>query len=229
MSSFNRTDEPLGSVRTIGASGSAGVRVRSEPGGGSAEIVRSLCHDMRQPLATLRMLAECAVGPPYDPVIQSMIEEVTWLSLLVDSVLGEPTEPGLSEFWLGDVALAAVRLEHAHRRCDLRLMVSHPVRLRGRPISLQRAVLCLLDNACRAAGAGGHVEVGVSSEGAHGMLTVADDGPGLGKVAHQHSLGLATVRAIVADVGGHFSLANGAGKGVVATIRIPALEVVATP
>lgn len=227
MSSSNRTDG-LGEVRTIGESGSTRWRGRREPTEGSAEIVRSLCHDMRQPLATLRTLAECAVGPPDDPVIQSMIEEVTWLSLLVDSVLGEPTEQGLSEFWLGEVALAAVRLEHAHRRSDIRLVVSHPVRLRGRPIALQRAVLCLLDNATRAAGADGHVEVGVSSEGAQGRLTVADDGPGLGNVAHQHSLGLATVRAIVADVGGHFSLANGVDKGVVATIRIPALEVAAT-
>lgn len=226
MSTLNWTD-PIAAIGTIGENVNLSAGRRGEVTSASREIVRSLCHDMRQPLAALRVLAE-SVEALDENAMRSMVEEIAWLTLLVESVLGEPTEPGLGEFWLGEVALAAVQLEHAQCPCDIRLTVRHAVRLRGRPVALQRALLCLLDNAARAAGARGHVDVDVACEGSHALLTVADDGPGLGNLGRQHSLGLATVRAIIADVGGHFSLVNRGGKGAVATIRVPALPAVAT-
>lgn len=215
----DRETEPQyrrGPVRTLDVGGWQGQAAQA------VETVRSLFHDMRQPLTALRVLVESGRGEPDDPVRSSIIEEVDWLTVLVDSVLGEPTDSGPVAFWLGEVALAAVRLERMSKACRIGLDIRDPVRLEGRPVAMQRALLCLLDNATRAASEEGHVHVVVERRGSYGTLSVVDDGPGLGRLARQHSLGLSTVRAVVADIGGHFSLANGPGGGAVASIHVPA-------
>jgi signal transduction histidine kinase len=62
--------------------------------------------------------------------------------------------------------------------------------------------------------------VKVASDGADVHVLVIDDGPGLGKVAAQTSLGLTTTRAMVAACNGSFVLQPGAAGGVVADIRL---------
>jgi signal transduction histidine kinase len=88
----------------------------------------------------------------------------------------------------------------------------------ARPVALSRALACVLDNAVRAAGEGGHVTVGVQLDCAGVHLTVSDDGPGLGFVAARTSLGLTTTRAMVAACNGSFELYAGRDGGVVADI-----------
>jgi len=48
--------------------------------------------------------------------------------------------------------------------------------------ALSRAVSCVLDNAVRAAGPGGHVSVEVSGNANEITIQVVDDGPWLGNV-----------------------------------------------
>jgi len=92
------------------------------------------------------------------------------------------------------------------------------------PMALSRAISCVLDNAVRAAGVGGHVTVAVNSTNSKVTLRVADDGPGFGHVPTNNSLGLTITRALVSTCGGAFDLRTGTTSGVVARIVLPAVS-----
>ncbi len=95
-------------------------------------------------------------------------------------------------------------------------------------VPLVRALICLLDNAARAAGACGRVTVAVSASGPLAVVSIADDGPGLGKIPVHHSIGLVTVTSVLRDCGGRLQLENGIDGGAVATVELPLLTQVPT-
>jgi K+-sensing histidine kinase KdpD len=185
------------------------------------ENVRALCHDMRQPLTALRLMAQDHEIGRRDAVLTAMLDEVNWLATLVESVLGCPAEAGPRDVALGEVTTHAAALAFGGARCSWAVDVQSEVIVWARRSAVERALRCVLDNAMRAAGDHGHVDLAVSSRHGHGVVEVSDDGPGLGGLTPQHSLGLPTVRAVLADCGGSFSLRNGVGGGAVATIEIP--------
>ena len=90
-------------------------------------------------------------------------------------------------------------------------------------MALSRAVSCVLDNALRAAGPGGDVAVEVTSTTHEIIIRVIDDGPGLGFVLTENSLGLTITRALVCACGGVFELRPGPARGVIARIVLPAM------
>ena len=186
-----------------------------------ADTVRALLHDLRQPLTALRLMAQHAECGRRDAVLTAMLDEVNWLNALVESVLGGHADTGPRDVLLGEVAADAAALAFAQAGCSWTVEVNSEAWVSVRRCAVERALLCVLDNATRAAGDHGHVDLVVSSYAGHGRLEVTDDGPGLGRLAAQHSLGLPTVRAVLADCGGSFSLRDGVGGGAVATIEIP--------
>jgi len=82
----------------------------------------------------------------------------------------------------------------------------------------------VLDNAVRAAGPAGRVTVEVTGTDSEVTVRVIDDGPGLGQVPTNNSLGLTITRALVSACGGAFELKPGAAGGVVAQIFLPAMS-----
>jgi CheY-like chemotaxis protein len=72
------------------------------------------------------------------------------------------------------------------------------------------------------AGADGRVVVEVTSNTSDIAIRVIDDGPGLGNVPTNNSLGLTITRALVSACGGTFELKPGATGGMVAQIVLPA-------
>lgn len=192
----------------------------SAPHESPSEVVRSLCHDLRQPLAAISLLAR-ADEADTQARLAGIRHEVGWLSDLVDSVLGDPGRDQVQVLDLGEVARFATSCVAAPQRTSLSLDVVGEVFVRARRVPLARALLCLLDNALRAAGEGGRVALTVGCRSRCAVVTVTDDGPGLGRIRPQHSLGLVTVRAVLADCAGHLDLDNGAWGGAVATVTIP--------
>ena len=75
----------------------------------------------------------------------------------------------------------------------------------------------------RASGPGGHVTVEVTDTGQEVTIRIIDDGPGLGQVPANNSLGLTITRALVSACGGGFELKSGNLGGVVAQIVLPRL------
>jgi signal transduction histidine kinase len=182
--------------------------------------LRALCHDLLQPLVAIRMLADPRIGDD-DARLAAIRHEVTWLTDLVESVLDGPAEDRHEPLDLMDVA--AYALSCCAPSAAVTLEGSSDVRVVAPRVALVRALICLLDNAARAAGKDGRVTVRVSASGSRAVVKVADDGPGLGNLVPQHSIGLVTVARVLRECGGRLELADGAGGGAVATVELPLL------
>jgi signal transduction histidine kinase len=84
------------------------------------------------------------------------------------------------------------------------------------PMLVWRVACNLVDNAVRAAGAGGHVEISVY-RGAGTVIEVADDGAGFGRGPHGLAgRGLTVVMQLVAATGGELEVSAGRGGGTCA-------------
>ncbi len=148
---------------------------------------------------------------------------------------------------LGDVASQTIRRAQAlASERDIRLTnltqpTSEPALVVGDRALLERAALILVDNAIKYTQAGGAVTVRVARAGSQATLTVSDNGPG---VAPEHlkrlserfyrvdkarsremggaGLGLAIARGIVETHKGTLTFASEVGKGLMATLTLPA-------
>jgi signal transduction histidine kinase len=187
--------------------------------GPDTDPVRSLLHDLREPLAAILLLSETSQGDVRER-LSSIQEQATWLAALVTASLD-----GAAGDHPTDVDACTLAKETATRaRMSTSTTIDVEVvgdgHVMARPIALARALGCLVDNAVRAAGPTGHVLIWVGScdDGFH--IRVLDDGPGLGRVAPRTSIGLATTRAMVAACRGRFKLAARPDGGATADIAL---------
>jgi signal transduction histidine kinase len=92
------------------------------------------------------------------------------------------------------------------------------------PVGLRRSVRNIIENAVRAVGTHGSVEIRVRRSGAEALLEVADSGPGFGKLAPQQGLGLLTVRRFVEQSSGRFAVSTSRLGGALVSLRLPAVQ-----
>ncbi|MDI4658603.1 ATP-binding protein [Xanthobacter autotrophicus] len=204
------------------------------------QALAAVSHDLRTPMTRLRFRME-DVG---DPVLrEAMAADVAEMEQMVDATLsylrGEASEEPVRPLDL--VALVETLVDNARDR-GLAADLSAPPRLvvAGRLVSLKRMVSNLVENALLY---GGAAHVVLAEEGAEAVLTVRDEGPGIPQdqlaavlepfVRLESSrsrstggvgLGLSIARAVAAAHGGTLTLANGAGGGLVATVRLPKVQ-----
>jgi signal transduction histidine kinase len=96
-----------------------------------------------------------------------------------------------------------------------------PLRVKADPILLRRALVNLLDNAIRAAGPDGLVQVRVLCEEDLAVVEIEDDGPGWGHVGPGiGSLGLGVARTCVAAHDGDLELETGLLGGALVRLRL---------
>jgi signal transduction histidine kinase len=134
----------------------------------------------------------------------------------------QPLDPATSVNVV-DLAACCVMRAQPTARCEIECIGIERAMALVAPVALSRAVSCVLDNAVRAAGPGGHVSVAVNGTDSEVTIQVIDDGPGLGKVPTNNSLGLSITRALVCACGGAFDLRPGPARGVIARIVLPAI------
>jgi signal transduction histidine kinase len=134
--------------------------------------------------------------------------------------------------------LARVIARESRQRAGPKVVTRFPdaARYEGDEELLERALENLTRNALEAAGATGHVELGIStdSDGAL-VVTVADDGPGLPSDLRENprlfystkprglGLGLPLAVKIVRLHGGDLAFADRHPRGLLVTIRLPVL------
>lgn len=188
---------------------------------GGADAVRGLLHDLRQPLAAIRMLSEGSD----DVRLVAIHAQAQWLADLTEEVLGASRGAQAVLLRLYDV------VQHVVARYDVTspdVIELEPDRLAGQVIAdrraLERALSCVLDNAVRAAGPDGRVEVSVQSVGGDVHVVVTDDGPGPGRISAHNGLGLTIARALLAAYGGGGTLQPGRHGGAVARFVLPAAQ-----
>ncbi len=191
--------------------------------GGEIDTVRALLHDLRQPLAAILLLAGTE-GGDVGRKMDGIAGQARWLAELVEASLSEAAADEVTTTDLVAVAERAAMRARATAECEISLGPVGELEAWARPVALSRALACVLDNAVRAAGRGGHVRIDTHTdrEGVH--LRVTDDGPGLGKVSARTSLGLTTTRAMVAACHGSFRLHPAEGGGTVADICLARVE-----
>ena len=195
--------------------------VQSVNGSKSLDTVRALCHDLRQPLAAIRLLAGAESGDVRRR-LDLILEQAQWLTDMVEGVIGDAADDRPASVDVVNLVGQCVLRAQPTARCQIGFIGIDPAMAVAAPVALSRAVSCVLDNAVRAAGPGGQVTVDVNGNGNEVTILVIDDGPGLGKVATNNSLGLTITRALVSACGGAFELTPGSAGGVVARISLRA-------
>ena len=209
------------------------------------ELIRDASHELQTPLTSLRTNVELLAGQPGMPeperrrLLTDVSQQCAELTALMDNLVelardtDTPTEE-IAEIDLDRLVSAAVdraRLRAPDVTIDLDL---EPTRIEGRRQALERALVNVLDNACKWSPEGGTVEVGLRD----GTITVRDHGPGIdaedlprvfdrfyrapaARAMPGSGLGLAIVRRVVDGHGGSVTLGPAPGGGTVVRIHLP--------
>jgi signal transduction histidine kinase len=186
----------------------------------NVDTVRALCHDLRQPLAAILLLAG-ADGGDVRRRLDGILDQAQWLADMVEGVIGGAADDLPGRVDVADLASSCViRAKHT-ADCEIGFISTDHAIAVAAPVALSRAISCVLDNAVRAAGPRGYVTVDVTRTSRQIIIRVIDDGPGLGFVPTHNSLGLTITRALVSACGGDFELKPGTEGGMVARIVLP--------
>jgi len=217
--------QPMETALVGGASKGAQVPSGVAPPKGGT-LLRT-CHDMRQPIATILMLATAASlesGTP--PRVQQYLDEITgqatWISDMVHTILHhaptvEPEVVNVVDVTKRVVAIAAASGVTA----VIELLAAPSVFAFVDRVLVGRAIANLVDNATRAAGPDGHVRLSVRSRGPAVVVIVEDDGPGFGEAPCGTGLGLSMTAFVASTCGGQLALkASRLGGGKV-TLTLP--------
>ena len=185
--------------------------------------LRQICHDARQELALIGAMAERLessrdLNADQRTQIGAVLTQVRGLASMLRTALATsgPEEVDLRQL-LGDVADQVQLVSKATIECSRgsRLPVECD------PLWARRAVLNLLDNAVRAAGPNGIVQLRAGISGNRVVLEVEDSGPGFGGgPAGVGSIGLSVVRDWVAREHGSLEITRGSLGGVLVRVAL---------
>jgi signal transduction histidine kinase len=199
---------------------------------------RALRHDLRQSLGTVNALVTVIEDRPerIGELLQRLEQirhEVGWMTRMLreaDRDVPGPGTPGPGAFRVeapvdvGAVTYAAWAGASSAHTCRIRLVHETRGYTLADPVAVRRAVHNLIDNAVRAAGPRGRVEVVVRANDGQVGVEVSDDGPGFGHVATQEGLGLTSVRELVRQLRGRLVIERAVLGGASVAMWLPAAE-----
>ncbi|WP_062765466.1 sensor histidine kinase [Sphingopyxis terrae] len=196
-------------------------------------------HDLRTPLASLRVRVEQVDDDRLREKMIASIEEMTAMlaDILALARSGAGTEA--PEAIALPLLLRELTADYGEQGKDVAASALAEAAVRARPMLLRRALRNLIDNALAY---GVRARLSVVREGDHARIIVSDDGPGLtdehirtlvepfarGEQSRNRAtggagLGLSIAREIAAGEGGELVLANRPGGGLDAAIVLPVL------
>jgi signal transduction histidine kinase len=185
----------------------------------------ALLHDIGHEVATLSALVTAVRGQGgLDAAAGERMElvqrEVDLLTDLVAHCFASMAPPDEDDDLvdLRDLLQEVVVCRDAASATAVRLRPGPRLVLRTSREGMRRLVINLVDNAVRAAGPSGHVEVDVAAP-VRPLVRVLDDGPGPGRgPAGDRGLGLAIVRTLARRLAAEVTLRDREGGGAVAEV-----------
>ncbi len=201
-------------------------------------MLGAIGHDLKTPLAALRVRIESVEDPAERAKMAASIEDITRSldDILSLARVGRPSDPKART----DLAalVAAVVEEYEDMGEPVELQDTQRIALPVRATWLRRALRNLIGNAVRY---GDRARVSLSREGLHAVIRIEDDGPGIpeGDIARLMEpfargessrnretggagIGLTLARAIAEQHGGTVVLRNRQGaSGLIAELRLP--------
>lgn len=212
-------------------------------------------HELRTPLTALRAVGEVALREGGDAralreTIGSMLEEAQRLNDLIDTLLLlARAESGRAPLQREAIRVHELMAEVCESVEVLATEKQQSVELNGDPnlvvradrLLLRHAAMNILHNAIRYSPAGTKVQVRCFLHNGHGVVEIADEGPGIAPEHHQKiferfyridkartraeggaGLGLAIAKLSVEQLGGSIELTSAVGKGSRFQIVLPA-------
>ena len=141
-------------------------------------LLSNASHELRSPLARLRMAVELLPASAPDPLRMEFRRNIAELDQLVGEILLASRLDSQGKDALDRKELDFTALVAEESAAVGAVLEAVPSRLQGDPILLRRLLRNLLENACRYGGKNSvHVCVAVDNEGID--LTVSDNGPGI--------------------------------------------------
>jgi len=202
-------------------------------------MIAAISHDLRTPLASLRIRAELIND---EALRQDIIRTLDDMALMAEETLlfardDATREPG-QQVDLGELIGEVVQLQRSLARDVDWHPPPAPLNCHCRPVHLKRALTILLDNAARYGG--GWMCVHLHTKDGSIQIEIHDNGPGIDADQLQRvfepfvrldaarsmetggvGLGLAIARSCICGHGGELSLHNRAEGGLVAVITLP--------
>lgn len=205
-------------------------RVARERLAAVGEMVRRLAHNLRNPLAGIRALAEVSsaelapgseLRENQDRIITTVDRFESWLGALLATTSPLAIRPAAQAVgpWLRSLAEALAPMAEAKRVTLVSRTEQAPPEAWFDPRHLEQAIVALLTNAVQATPPEGHVGVTAEGIGDRWRIVVADSGPGIApelipRIFEAHfttkrdgsGMGLALCRQVVLEHGGSVTI-----------------------
>jgi signal transduction histidine kinase len=195
--------------------------------------VRGLLHDLGHQMTTLSYLVEAVRGDTELPGNAGFrlellsLEMTRLLDIIAREMPGRVEAAAVGAVGLRALAAQVVQLARAAHETAVTLRPGPEVTIEASPVVLWRVVTNVVDNAARAAGPAGRVEVAVSMLAAapppgQAAVDVIDDGPGFGHgPPGAASLGLTVVTSMLESCGGALEVGAPDAGGAHVRITVP--------
>jgi signal transduction histidine kinase len=205
-----------------------------DPGAIDLRTLRELCHDLTVPATAIKLLthvaaAESDPGPAMLARLRQISDEASRIADICGYFLDQPGNADAPPVDDGAADLHVLAAETADsmrwRYSGVIIVTAEAATVAAHPVVVVRILTNLLDNACRAAGPGGRVQVTVRRDGEQAKLVIADSGPGFGQAeSGKASLGLSIVAAMARRGGGSLRMGASDLGGIAVTVTLPGAE-----
>lgn len=205
-------------------------------------MLAGISHDLRTPLARLRLETELSV--PDTEARQAMAADIEQLDDIINQFLGyaRPENKRLESVMLAPVISKCITPFRNASHMQIQVHMAEDVRVLADPVELGRVVSNLLENARRYGQSPidsiSHVAIETAAQGDTVLLRIRDEGPGVpqdqlplltqpfyrGNAARTSAkgsgLGLAIVERAIGRMGGKFAVSNHPEGGLLTVIEL---------
>jgi signal transduction histidine kinase len=193
---------------------------------GGFAALRELCHDLRQPAATIGALVEAArLEPGLSAGVLRRLDQIRTESEQLSELIRHVLDGALSFELLeaGRVAQDVIEGIRLTYHGGLQVVAEADVAVLADRVALRRALVNLVDNATRAAGPDGNVALTVGRRNGWVHFDVNDSGKCAG-LSHGPGLGLRIVERVTSTHGGDLAFLPSHLGGTLARLRLPVVR-----